>query len=158
MGRGTVRSVAFGLAALGWLLGTWQRPGLALAGQASFAQTLSRDNAENREAATAEVCDLRAAVPTATVTLGEIGVVPACVVVSAGDLVTWVNATSTEISIHTADDQLASGDLSATFCIVDIPAQGEAAVRLIHAGRVAYSAPENPVISGTILVLGRGAA
>jgi hypothetical protein len=40
-----------------------------------------------------------------------------------------------------ADDQFATEDVSATFNTVEVPTQGLASVRVIHAGRIEYTAP-----------------
>jgi hypothetical protein len=103
-------------------------------------------------------CDSPTVVKTATITLGETGVTAPCIVVSAGDLVTWANPTTAPIVIQAADDQFSTEDVSAAFSTVEIPAQGQTTVRVIHAGRIEYTAPDHPGIGGTILVLGRGAA
>ena len=103
-------------------------------------------------------CDGTTTMRTTTITLNDSGVEPSCIVVSAGDLVTWVNPTLVPIVIQTADDQFATEDVSATFSTAEVPAQGQATVRVLHAGRIEYRASEHPEISGTILVLGRGAA
>src|SRR5437868_2152424 len=110
MRRGWVRFLALGLAALSCLLGTSERRQAAFAGQLFFAQSWPADDADDPDFDPAAACDLRDAVPTATITLGDAAVTPACAVVSAGDLLTWVNPTATEIVIHTADDQLTSED------------------------------------------------
>ncbi len=103
-------------------------------------------------------CDDPTAARSATIVLGEAGVAAPCVVVSAGDLVTWLNPTTTPVTIQTADDQFATEDASATFKTIELPAQEQVTVRVLHAGRIDYTAPGRPEISGTILVLGRGAA
>jgi hypothetical protein len=103
-------------------------------------------------------CDVSTALRTGTITLDETGVGAPCIVVSAGDLVTWVNLTATPLVIQTADDEFATADVSAMFSTVEVSAQGQATVRVIHAGRIDYTAPDHPGMSGTILVLGRGAA
>ena len=103
-------------------------------------------------------CDVSTAPRTGTITLDETGVGAPCIVVSAGDLVTWVNLTAAPIVIQTADDEFATEDVSAVFSTVEVPALGQATVRVIHAGRIDYTAPDHPGLSGTILVLGRGAA
>ena len=103
-------------------------------------------------------CDGPAAVQTATITLGAAGVAPPCVIVSAGDLLTWRNPTTTPVVIQTADDQFATEDVSTTLNTVAVPAGGQVTVRVLHAGRIAYTAADHPEISGTILVVARGAA
>jgi hypothetical protein len=105
-----------------------------------------------------ETCEVSTALRTGTITLDETGVREPCVVVSAGDLLTWVNPTTARIVIQTAGDQFATQDVSTSFNTVEVPAAGQATVRVIHAGRIAYTARDQPGISGTILVLGRGAA
>ena len=103
-------------------------------------------------------CDFGTAVKTGTITLGGIGDAAPCIVVSAGDLVTWMNPTDTTMAIQAGDDQFSTEDVSSAFGTLEVPAHGEVTVRLIHAGRIDYTAPDHPEISGTILVLGRGAA
>jgi hypothetical protein len=103
-------------------------------------------------------CVFPTVVKTATITLRETGVTAPCILVSAGDLVTWGNPTAAPIVIQTAGGQFSTEDVSAVFSTVEIPAQGQTTVRVIHAGRIEYAAPDHPGISGTILVLGRGAA
>jgi hypothetical protein len=132
-------------------------PALALAGRAFAAQDVPGAGEDSAGPDWSVGCDVGTAVRTSIVTLSDTGAVPVCIVVGQGDLVKWVNPSGIEISVGTSDDLLASEDLSETFDRVVIPAQGEATVRVIHAGRVDYSAPEFPLISGTILVLGRGA-
>jgi hypothetical protein len=104
-------------------------------------------------------CDLASAVRTATITFGEAGVLAApCIVVSAGDLVTWVNPLATPIAIQADDDQFFTEDMSTGLSTLEVPAQGTLTVRVIHAGRIDYAAPDRPGFQGTILVLGHEAA
>ena len=103
-------------------------------------------------------CDFATAVKSGTITLGEVDVAPTCIVVSAGDLVTWVNPTDMTMAIQAGDDQFSTEDMSSAFSSLEVAAHGQVMVRLIHAGLIEYSAPDHPGISGTILVLGRGAA
>jgi hypothetical protein len=105
-----------------------------------------------------ETCEVSTAARTGTITLNETGVGTPCIVVSAGDLVTWVNPTPVPIVVQTAGDQFATQDVSAVFSSLEIPAQAQATARVIHAGRIAYTALDRPGVCGTILVLGRGAA
>ena len=104
------------------------------------------------------MCDGSTALRTATVILDETGVSTPCIVVSAGDLVTWVNPTAASIAIQAADDEFSTQDVSAAFGSVEVPAQGQVTLRVIHAGRIDYTLADQPGTSGTILVLGRGAA
>src|SRR5437868_8091870 len=69
--------------------------------------------------------NLPSAVSTATITLSELGVVPPYVVISAGDLLTWVNPTAAPLAIQTTDDQFATEDVSATFRSLEVPASGQ---------------------------------
>jgi hypothetical protein len=103
-------------------------------------------------------CDLASAVQTATVTLGQSDVTPPCIVVTAGDLVTWVNPLDAPISIRTGDNQVFTEDVVVALSTVDVPAQGAVTVRVIHAGRIDYAAPDRPGLCGTILILGHEAA
>lgn len=100
------------------------------------------------------VCELASAVRTTTIRLDPTGVSPRCIVVSAGDLVTWVNPLSQPVTIQAADDQLFTVDATTGLSELEVPAQGAATVRVIHAGRVEYAAAGQPEVSGTILVLG----
>ena len=77
---------------------------------------------------------------------------------SAGDVVTWVNPTDMTMAIQAGDDQFSTEDMSSAFSSLEVAAHGQVMVRLIHAGLIEYNAPDHPGISGTILVLGRGAA
>jgi hypothetical protein len=139
-------------------------PALALAGWPArtewplLVQTapVTDEDAANPNSAVA--CELASAAPASTVILGEMGAVPACILVGAGEAVTWINTTTSDVSIRPADWSLISEDLSAVLNTVEVPAQGAATARVIHAGRIDYSAPELLQIRGTILVLGRGAA
>jgi plastocyanin len=102
-------------------------------------------------------CDFATAVKTGTITLGEVDVATPCIVVSAGDLVTWVNPTGTTVAVETGD-QFSTEDVSTAFSTLEVAAHGQVTVRLIHAGLIEYSASDHPGVRGTILVLGRGAA
>jgi hypothetical protein len=97
-------------------------------------------------------------VRTSTITLDAAGVSPPCILVGAGDLITWVNRTTAPIDVRAANDQFFDEDVSAGFSTLRVPAGGQARVRLIHAGRVDVAALSHPGVTGTILVLGRGAA
>jgi plastocyanin len=103
-------------------------------------------------------CELATAVPTTTIRLEATGVSPRCIVVSAGDLVTWVNPLSAPVTVRAADDQLFTEDVSSGLTELEVPPHGSSTVRVIHAGRVEYTAPDQPEVSGTILVLGHGSA
>ena len=103
-------------------------------------------------------CDFGTVVKTGTITLGEVDVATPCILVSAGDLVTWVNPTGTTVAIQAGDDQFSTEDMSAAFSTLEVGAHAQVTVRLIHAGRIEYTSPDHPGISGIILVLGRGAA
>ena len=184
VGRTSLRSlalaIALGLLLLGFLLAASDRPAWASVPPTSMAKdgedpamwlpSTAQDAGPPGEPATPAsqagaadghspaACDVSTAPRTGTITLDETGVGAPCIVVSAGDLVTWVNLTAAPIVIQTADDEFATEDVSAVFSTVEVPALGQATVRVIHAGRIDYTAPDHPGLSGTILVLGRGAA
>ena len=180
-----VLAVALALLLLGLLLGVGDRPARAFARPAAEARasigddgdvpatpspssvpdsvslsggTITTSDAGDATRSSPAACDFPTATPTATITLGAEGASPSCVVVGAGDLVTWVNPTTAPIAIRSDDDQFYTEDVSVGFSTVEIPARGQVRVRLIHAGRVVYAALNHPGTGGTILVLGRGAA
>ena len=101
-------------------------------------------------------CDFATAVKSGTITLGEVDVAPTCIVVSAGDLVTWVNPADMTMAIRADDHQFSTEDMSSAFSNLEVVALGQVTVRLIHSGLIEYGAPGHPGISGTILVFGRG--
>ena len=103
-------------------------------------------------------CELASAVRTTTIRLDPAGVSPRCIVVSAGDLVTWVNPLSEPVTIQAADDQLFTVDATTGLSELEVPAQGAATVRVIHPGRVEYEVTEQAGVSGTILVIGHESA
>jgi plastocyanin len=103
-------------------------------------------------------CDPSTAVRTSTITLDAAGASPSCILVGAGDLITWVNRTASSIDVRASNDQFFDEGVSAGFSTLRVPAGGQVRVRLIHAGRVDFAAPSQPGVRGTILVLGRGAA
>jgi len=105
-----------------------------------------------------DACELASAVRTTTIHLDPAGVSPRCIVVSAGDLITWVNPLSEPVTIRAADDQFFTVDATTGLSELEVPGQGVATVRVIHAGRVEYAAAEQPEVSGTILVLGHESA
>ena len=105
-----------------------------------------------------EACAAPTVGQTASIALGEAGATPACVVVGAGDLVTWLNQTTAPLVLVADSDEFASEDASAVFAAVAVPPLGRVTVRMRHAGRVAYAASGQPGVGGTILVIGRGAA
>jgi plastocyanin len=142
--------------ACGLLTGLSARAALAYTGSATVAQSMPTADEDATDANSGGFCGPTMAAETSTMALGELRVVPDCIIVSAGDVVRWVNPTDTDISIRTADDLLTSEDLSQILNTVEVPAQGEATARAIRAGVIEYSAPDAPQIKGTILVLGRG--
>jgi plastocyanin len=110
------------------------------------------------DASAADACDLASAVPNDTITFGQADVSPSCLLVSAGDLVTWVNPLATPITIQAGDDQFFIEDLGAAVGSLDVPAQGMVTVRVMHAGRIDYAARDRPGLEGSILVLGHEGA
>lgn len=180
-----VLAVALGHPLLGLLLGVGDRPARAFAGPAAEArstladdgdipatpssvsvqnavppsgETITPSKAADAQSSPSAACDLHTATPTATITLGDVGVSAPCIMEGAGDQVIWVNPTTAPIAIHSDDDQFYTEDVRTSFSTVEVPARGQIRVRLIHAGRVVSAAPDHPGIGGTILVLGHGAA
>jgi hypothetical protein len=135
-------------------------PGLSLAGHdgrwSEGARAMGEEGAADRDWSVK--CDFATAVKSGTITLGEVDVASTCIVLSAGDVVTWVNPTDMTMAIQAGDNQFSTEDMSSAFSSLEVAAHGQVRVRLIHAGLIEYGAPDHPGISGTILVLGRGAA
>jgi hypothetical protein len=175
--RCLVLAVALGLVMIGYLPGAGARLAAPLPGQMAEARAAVPDEegmpmslsstprsggptgeATSLDGDRSAACDLTTAVKTSTITVETGGVSAPCVLVSAGDLVTWVNATTAPIEVRTGDDRFFTEDVSDGFSAVRVPTGGQVRVRLIHPGRVGYTVSSPPGGGGTILVLARGAA